>query len=124
MFCLLRMSDEKNVDCMVYVLVSRDNIERMKAIGKMGNTFDDVVTMLLDYYEDLRRQEWVNSKSIENQYNEQLINERRQSYANLHRSSMICESFADSELPTSGEQEKTSQPSPNFKSKGRKVIYR
>lgn len=72
------MSEEKNVDGMVnadgmvYILVSSENIERMKAIGKMGNTFDDVVTMLLDYYEDLRRQEWVNTKRIENQYNEQI----------------------------------------------------
>lgn len=78
MFCLLSMSEEKNVDGMVnadgmvYILVSSENIERMKAIGKMGNTFDDVVTMLLDYYEDLRRQEWVNTKRIENQYNEQI----------------------------------------------------
>ena len=47
MFCLLHMSEEKNIGDMVYVLVSCGNIERMKAIGKMGNTFDDVVTMLL-----------------------------------------------------------------------------
>jgi hypothetical protein len=67
------MSEEKNVDGMVYVLVSCGNIERIKAIGKMGNTFDDIVTMLLDYYEDLRRQDWVNTKSNENLYNEQLI---------------------------------------------------
>lgn len=64
------LSEGKNIDDMVYVLVSRGNIERMKAIGKMGNTLDDVVTMLLDYYEDLRRQEWINTKSNENQYNE------------------------------------------------------
>jgi hypothetical protein len=59
------MSEEKNFDDMIYVLVSCGNIERMKAIGKKGNTFDDILTMLLDYYEDLRRQEWVNTKSIE-----------------------------------------------------------
>lgn len=118
------MSDEKNVDGMLCVLVSRENIERMKAIGKMGKTFDDIVTMLLDYYEDLRRQEWVNTKNIENQKNEQLINERRLSYANLHSSSAIPESCADSELAASREQEKTGQSSSNFKNKERKVIYR
>jgi hypothetical protein len=66
------MSKEKNVDSMVHVLVSCENIERMKAIGKVGNTFDDILTMLLDYYEDLRRQEWVNTESNENLYNKQL----------------------------------------------------
>jgi hypothetical protein len=44
----------------------------MKAVGKKGETFDDVVTMLLDFYEDLRRQDWVNKQSNENQYKEQI----------------------------------------------------
>jgi hypothetical protein len=66
------MSEELSKDGMATVLVSCGNIERIKAIGKKGETFNDVVTMLLDYYEDLRRQEWVNTKSNENQYNEQL----------------------------------------------------
>jgi hypothetical protein len=34
--------------------------------------FDDVITKILDYYEDLRRQEWGNVKSEENQYNEKI----------------------------------------------------
>jgi hypothetical protein len=48
------------------------NVERIKAAGKKGETFDDVVTMLLDYYEDLRRQDWINKKSDEYQYKEQI----------------------------------------------------
>jgi hypothetical protein len=66
------MSEEKNVDDMVYVLVSYGNIERINAVGKKGETLDNVVTMLLDYYEDLRRQDWVNTKSDENQYKERI----------------------------------------------------
>jgi hypothetical protein len=46
-----------------------------KAIVKKGETFDDVVKMLLDYYEDLRRQDWTNTQSEENQYDEQLTDE-------------------------------------------------
>ena len=65
------MSEEKNINDMVYVLVSCGNFERMKAIGKIGNTFDDIVTMLLDYYEDLHRQDWVNIKSSWKQQEEQ-----------------------------------------------------
>jgi hypothetical protein len=34
------MSEEKNIDDMAYVLVSCGNIERMKAIGKKGETYD------------------------------------------------------------------------------------
>jgi hypothetical protein len=66
------MSEEKSVDKMAYVRVSHRNIERIKAVGKKGETFDDVITKLLDYYEDLRRQEWVNAKSEENQYNKKI----------------------------------------------------
>jgi len=66
------MSEEKSVDKMVYVRVSHGNIERIKAVGKKGETFDDVITKILDYYEDLRRQEWGNVKSEENQYNEKI----------------------------------------------------
>ena len=57
---------------MTYVLVSCGNIERIKAVSKKGETFDEVVTMLLDFYEDLRRQDWVNTQSNENQYKEQI----------------------------------------------------
>ena len=66
------MSEEKCVDKMAYVRVSHRNIERIKAVGKKGETFDDVITKILDYYEDLRRQEWVNAKSEENQYNKKI----------------------------------------------------
>jgi len=57
---------------MTYVKVSCGNIERIKAIGKSGETFNDVVTVLLDYYEDLRRQDWINTQSNENQHKEQI----------------------------------------------------
>jgi hypothetical protein len=57
---------------MVFVLVSYGNIERINVVGKKGETFDDVVTMLLDYCEDLRRQDWVNTKSDEHQYKERI----------------------------------------------------
>jgi hypothetical protein len=66
------MSKEQNMDKMTYVKVSCGNIERIKAVGKKGETLDDVITKLLDYYEDLRRQEWVNAKSEENQYNKKI----------------------------------------------------
>jgi hypothetical protein len=66
------MSEEKNIDKMTYVKVSCGNIERIKAIGKSGETFNDVVTVLLDYYEDLRRQDWINTQSNENQHKEQI----------------------------------------------------
>jgi len=49
---------------MTYVLVSCGNLERIKAIAKKGKTFDDVVTKLLDYYEDIQREDWVNTKSL------------------------------------------------------------
>ena len=57
------MLEEKNIDTIAYVSLSYGNIERIKAVGKKGETFDDVVTMLLDYYEDLRRQDWIYTKS-------------------------------------------------------------
>lgn len=74
------MSEEKNIDKMTYVLVSCGNLERMKAISKKGKTFNDVVTKLLDYYEDLQREDWVNTQGSENKYKEQVKNKRR-SYA-------------------------------------------
>jgi hypothetical protein len=80
MFCLLRMSEEKNIDKMTYVKVSSGNIERIKAIGKKGKTFNDVVSKLLDYYEDLQREDLTNIQSNENQYQEQ-IKDKRRSYA-------------------------------------------
>ena len=51
---------------MTYVRVSCGNVERVKAIGKKGETFDEVVTILLDFYEDLRRQDLTNTESDEN----------------------------------------------------------
>jgi hypothetical protein len=51
------MLEEQNIDEMAYVRVSYRNIERIEAVGNMGDTFNDVVAMLLDYYEDLHRQE-------------------------------------------------------------------
>jgi len=57
------MSEEKCVDKMAYVRVSHRNIERIKAVGKKGETFDDVVTIHLDYYKDLHLQDWVNTRS-------------------------------------------------------------
>lgn len=66
------MSKEKCIDKMTYVRVSCGNVERIKAVGKKGETFDDVMTMLLDFYEDLRRQDWVNTQSNENHYKEQI----------------------------------------------------
>jgi hypothetical protein len=63
------MSEEKSVDKMAYVKVSHRNIERIKAVGKKGESFDDVVTKLLDYYEDLRRQECINTKNTKSDAN-------------------------------------------------------
>jgi hypothetical protein len=51
--------------------VSYGNIERIKAIGKKGETFNDVVTKLLDYYEDLQREDWINTTSKGNKSKEQ-----------------------------------------------------
>jgi hypothetical protein len=65
------MLENKNMDKMTYVLVSCGNIERIKAIGKKGKTFNDVISKLLDYYEDLQREDWINPPSKENQYHEQ-----------------------------------------------------
>jgi len=76
----VRMSEEKNIDKMTYVKVSCGNIERIKAIGKKGETFNDVVAKLLDYYEDLQREDLTNIQSNENKYKEQ-IKDKRRSYA-------------------------------------------
>jgi hypothetical protein len=38
--CLHCMSEEKNIDKMTFVKVSCGNIERIKAIGKKGETFN------------------------------------------------------------------------------------
>lgn len=61
------MSEEKSINGMAYIKVSYGNLERMKATGKMEDTFNDVVTMLLDYYEDIHSQDWINAASNENQ---------------------------------------------------------
>lgn len=66
------MSKEKCIDNMTYVRVSCGNVERLKAVGKKGETLNDVVTKLLDFYEDLRRQDWNNIKNCRNQYKEQV----------------------------------------------------
>jgi hypothetical protein len=60
------MSEEENLYEMLDVRVSYRNIKRIKAIGKIGDTFNDVVTMLLDYYEELHCQDWVNNGAIRN----------------------------------------------------------
>ncbi len=61
---------------MAYVKVSCGNVERIKAIGKKGETFDNVVTKLLDYYEDLQREDLVNTQSNVNQYKKQIKDKR------------------------------------------------
>ena len=66
------MSEEKNIDKMAYVKVSCGNIKRIKAISKKGETFNDVVTKLLDYYEDLQREDLINIQSNGNQCKEQI----------------------------------------------------
>lgn len=48
------------------------NIERIKAVSKNWNTFDDVVTLLLDIYEELQSQDWINTRAGEKQEDEQL----------------------------------------------------
>ena len=70
------MSEEKNIDKMTYVKLSCGNIERIKAIGKKGKTVNDVVTKLLDYYEDLQREDLINIQSNENKYKEQIKGKR------------------------------------------------
>lgn len=57
---------------MTYVRVSYGNVERIKAVGKKGETFNDIVTTLLDFHKDLRREEWVDTKSHEKQHKEQI----------------------------------------------------
>ena len=70
------MSEENNIDKMTYIKVSCGNIERIKAIGKKGKTFNDVVSKLLDYYEDLQREDLTNTQSNENKYKEQIKSKR------------------------------------------------
>ena len=71
------MSEEKSVDKMAYVRVSHRNIERIKAVGKKGETFDDVITKILDYYEDLRRQDVGQcAEQRESQYKKQIKDKR------------------------------------------------
>lgn len=67
---------------MTYVSVSCGNIERIKAIGKKGKTFNDVVTKLLDYYEDLQREDLISPPKNENQYHEQ-VKSKMQFYTSL-----------------------------------------
>jgi hypothetical protein len=70
------MSKEQNIDKMTYVKVSCGNIERIKAIGKKGETFDNVLTKLLDYYEDLQREDFINTQNNGNQYKKQIKDKR------------------------------------------------
>ena len=82
MFCSLCMSEEKNIDIMTYAKVSCGNIKRIKAISKKRETFNDVVTKLLDYYEDLQREDLINIQSNGDQCKEQ-IKDIRQFYTSL-----------------------------------------
>ena len=66
------MSQELSKDGMATVLVSYGNIERIKAVSNKGDTFNDVVAMLLDYYEDLHLQDWINTRAVEKQEEGQL----------------------------------------------------
>jgi hypothetical protein len=68
------MSEEKSIHEMTDAKVSYENLERIKAIGKKGKAFNDVVTKLLDYYEDLQRKDWVNTQNYGNQYKDQIKN--------------------------------------------------
>jgi hypothetical protein len=72
------------MDKMTYVKVSCGNLGRIKAIGKKGKTFNDVVTKLLDYYEDLQREDFINTQSNGNQYKEQRM-KKIQFYTRLSR---------------------------------------
>jgi hypothetical protein len=76
------MSDEKNIDKMTYVQVSCGNIERIKAICKKGETFNGVITKMLDFYEDLQREDLVNTQSNGNRFKEQ-TKDIRQFYTSL-----------------------------------------
>jgi hypothetical protein len=76
------MSKEQNIDKITSVKVSCGNLERIKAISKKGETFDNVVTKLLDYYEDLQREDLINTQSNGNQYKKQ-INDRIRFYTYL-----------------------------------------
>ena len=43
---------EKNPNETTHRRISYKNIERILRIGKMGDSFNDVITMLLDEYEE------------------------------------------------------------------------
>ena len=45
------MVEAKNPDETTHKRVSYRNIERIENIGKMGDTFNDVLTLILDDYE-------------------------------------------------------------------------
>jgi len=70
------MSEEQNMDKLTYVKVSCGNVERIKAISKKGETFDNVLTKILVYYEDLRREDLVNTRNNGNQYKKQIKDKR------------------------------------------------
>jgi hypothetical protein len=70
------MSKEQYMDKMTYAKVSCGNIERIKLISKKGETFDNVLTKILDYYEDLRREDLVNTRNNGNQYKKQIKDKR------------------------------------------------
>lgn len=71
------MSIEKNIEKVTYVRVSCGNVERIKALAKKGETFDDVLTMLLDFYQDLRRQDLTSTQSNWKQKERKSANECR-----------------------------------------------
>ena len=60
----------------MFQLLFATYVKRIKAIGKKGETFDNVVTKLLDYYEDLQREDLTNTRSNENQYKKQIKDKR------------------------------------------------
>jgi len=61
------MPKEKSINGMISIEVSCGNLERIKTAGKKDDTFNDIITMLLDFYEDVHRQDWVNKTDNENQ---------------------------------------------------------
>lgn len=71
------MSIEKNIEKMTYVRVSCGNVERIKSLAKQGETFDDVLTTLLDFYQDLRRQDLTSTQSNWKQKERKSANECR-----------------------------------------------
>jgi hypothetical protein len=64
-----------------YFGISKSDAEKRKAIGKKRETLDDVVTKLLDYFEDLQHEDLINTQSNKNQCKEQ--KDKRLTYSSL-----------------------------------------